>query len=327
MSVALAPNTDPSPSRESAGVRNLQQLIQLRWIAVIGQVLAIAYVHFALAILLPLQPMLLVLAMLVAYNLVSQIVVNDHRRVTNRALLFALLIDVATLTAQLHFSGGLTNPFVLLFLLHVVLGAILLRSVASWIIAAATTLCVLWLALYPGPVTLPADLSQGLVSLYVQGLLVCFAVVATLLVVFITRIGRILRERDARLAAMRQRAAEEEHIVRMALLASGAAHELGTPLSTLSVILGDWKHLPNFTSDPNCCRTWSRCRHRSCAARPSSAASCNPPAIPAARRRNRCGCATSSTISPMNGAPRARRNDSTTATNARTIHASSPIRG
>ena len=250
MSVALAPNTDPSPSRESAGVRNLQQLIQLRWIAVIGQVLAIAYVHFALAILLPLQPMLLVLAMLVAYNLVSQIVVNDHRRVTNRALLFALLIDVATLTAQLHFSGGLTNPFVLLFLLHVVLGAILLRTVASWIIAAATTLCVLWLALYPGPVTLPADLSQGLVSLYVQGLLVCFAVGATLLVVFITRIGRILRERDARLAAMRQRAAEEEHIVRMALLASGAAHELGTPLSTLSVILGDWKHLPNFTSDP-----------------------------------------------------------------------------
>lgn len=250
MSVALVTTPDFSPSRESAGARNLQQLIQLRWIAVVGQVLAIAYAHFVLAIDLPLQPMLLVLAMLAAYNIVSQIVVNDHRRVTNRALLFALLVDVATLTAQLHFSGGLTNPFVFLFLLHVVLGAILLRTVASWIIAAATTLCVLWLALYPGPVALPADLSQGLASLYVQGLLICFGLVATLLVVFITRIGRILRERDARLAAMRQRAAEEEHIVRMGLLASGAAHELGTPLSTLSVILGDWKHLPSFASDP-----------------------------------------------------------------------------
>ena len=250
MSVALVTAPDFSPSRESAGVRNLQQLIQLRWIAVVGQVLAIACAHFALAIDLPVQPMLLVLAMLVAYNIVSQIVVNDRRRVTNRALLFALLVDVATLTAQLHFSGGLTNPFVFLFLLHVVLGAILLRTVASWIIAAATTLCVLWLALYPGPVVLPADLSQGLASVYVQGLLICFALVATLLVVFITRIGRILRERDARLAAMRQRAAEEEHIVRMGLLASGAAHELGTPLSTLSVILGDWKHLPSFASDP-----------------------------------------------------------------------------
>ena len=258
MSVALVNTPDPSPSRRSqqpegrssTGVRNLQQLIQLRWLAVAGQVLAIAFVHTVLEIPLPLQPMLLVLLALVAYNLISQVVLAHRSRATNRALLLALLMDVACLTAQLHYSGGLTNPFVFLFLLHVVLAAILLRTVASWIIAAATTLCVVWLALYPGPVTLPADLSQGLVSLYVQGLLICFALVATLLVVFITRISRILRERDARLAAMRQRVAEEEHIVRMGLLASGAAHELGTPLSTLSVILGDWKHLPSFASDP-----------------------------------------------------------------------------
>src|SRR3546814_20566344 len=45
-------------------------------------------------------------------------------------------------------------------------------------------------------------------------------------------------------------AAEEDHIVRMGLLASGAAHELGTPLSTLSVILGDWHHEPAFQSNP-----------------------------------------------------------------------------
>lgn len=249
MSVALVSTPDSPTSRASAGVRNLRQLIQLRWIAVVGQVVAIAYAHFFLAVELPLRQMLLVLALLVAYNIASQVVATERRRVTNQALLFALLVDVATLTAQLHFSGGLTNPFVFLFLLHVVLGAVLLRTLASWIVAAATALCVLWLALYPGPVALPADLSQGLASLYVQGLLICFALVATLLVVFITRISRILRERDARLAAMRQRAAEEEHIVRMGLLASGAAHELGTPLSTLSVILGDWKRLPALASD------------------------------------------------------------------------------
>ena len=67
---------------------------------------------------------------------------------------------------------------------------------------------------------------------------------AILVVVFITRISHNLRRRDARLAAVRQRAAEEEHIVRMGLLASGAAHELGTPLATLAVILGDWKRIP-----------------------------------------------------------------------------------
>lgn len=58
-----------------------------------------------------------------------------------------------------------------------------------------------------------------------------------------------LRERDARLAAARRRRVEEEHIVRMGLLASGAAHELGTPLSTLAVILGDWQHDKRLTSN------------------------------------------------------------------------------
>jgi two-component system sensor histidine kinase RegB len=79
--------------------------------------------------------------------------------------------------------------------------------------------------------------------------LICFALNAALLVIFITRINRNLRARDARLADLRSRAAEEEHIVRMGLLASGAAHELGTPLSTVSVILGDWRRMPVITAD------------------------------------------------------------------------------
>ncbi|MBY0562468.1 HAMP domain-containing sensor histidine kinase, partial [Hyphomicrobium sp.] len=57
-------------------------------------------------------------------------------------------------------------------------------------------------------------------------------------------------ERDARLAALKQHAVEEDHIVRMGLLASGAAHELGTPLSSLSVILGDWRRVPAIASSP-----------------------------------------------------------------------------
>ncbi|RYF48278.1 MAG: HAMP domain-containing histidine kinase, partial [Comamonadaceae bacterium] len=91
---------------------------------------------------------------------------------------------------------------------------------------------------------------QGAPSLYTQGLLVCFLLNAILVVIFITRIGHNLRQRDARLASARQRAVEEEHIVRMGLLASGAAHELGTPLSTLAVILGDWKHDPLLAAHP-----------------------------------------------------------------------------
>jgi len=48
---------------------------------------------------------------------------------------------------------------------------------------------------------------------------------------------------------LKQRAAEEDHIVRMGLLASGAAHELGTPLASVAVILGDWRHMPKLRAD------------------------------------------------------------------------------
>ena len=96
----------------------------------------------------------------------------------------------------------------------------------------------------------PLNSTYKLADLYATGLVICFVLNAALLVIFITRIGRNLRAGDAALASLRQRAAEEEHIVRMGLLASGAAHELGTPLATMSVVLGDWKRMPQFSKDP-----------------------------------------------------------------------------
>lgn len=240
----------PEPARDITGLKNMQQLIQLRWIAVVGQVVTIFAVHFGFGIRLPLEPMLTVLGGLAAFNLVSYVRWRAPRTVTNSRLFIALLADVGTLTAQLYLSGGVTNPFVFLFLLQVSLGAVLLEAGSVWTLAVISSACVAGLALFSRPLPVPLDLDRGLASPYIQGLLVCFALNAGLLVTFISRIGRILRAHDARLADLRQRAAEEEHIVRMGLLASGAAHELGTPLATLAVILGDWARLPHFTSDP-----------------------------------------------------------------------------
>jgi two-component system sensor histidine kinase RegB len=250
------PATKPRAARatDRSGLRNMQQLIQLRWIAVTGQLVTILVVHFGIGIALPLAWMLAVLVALTAFNLGSQLWWRRRPRVSERALLIGLLVDVASLTAQLYLSGGITNPFVFLYVLQVALGTMLLRPSSSWIIAAATTACVLALGLLPTPVQIGMSASSGLANHYLQGLLICFLLVASLLVVFISRIARILRERDTRLAELRQRAAEEEHIVRMGLLASGAAHELGTPLSTLSVILGDWRHEPQIKGQPELAR-------------------------------------------------------------------------
>ncbi|HEX5539792.1 MAG TPA: ATP-binding protein [Methylophilaceae bacterium] len=228
----------------AAGHNNMLQLIQLRWIAVIGQITTIAVVTLGFGIHLPLPHMVEVLACLIAFNIASQLRWHERRMVTNRELSLALLIDVASLTAQLYYSGGITNPFAFLYLLQVILGAVLLEAKSTWTIVAITSACLAGLALFSRPMVLVAGHSFS--DLYVQGLLICFVLNAALLVFFITRINRNLRAGDAQLADLRQRAAEEEHIVRMGLLASGAAHELGTPLATLSVILGDWRRMPEF---------------------------------------------------------------------------------
>jgi two-component system sensor histidine kinase RegB len=236
---------------DATGLKNLQQLIQLRWIAVFGQLVTMAVVNLGFGIALPLQPMLLVLSGLILFNIISQLRWRTQRRVGNNELFLALLVDVAMLTAQLFLSGGATNPFTFLYLLQIALGAVLLQAWSVWTMVAVTLACFIGLVVFGWPLALPRDFENGLASHYMQGILVCFILNAALLVIFIMRISRNLQERDARLAGLRQRAAEEEHIVRMGLLASGAAHELGTPLATLAVILGDWQRMPALTADPD----------------------------------------------------------------------------
>ncbi len=241
----------PPAATDTTGRKNLQQLIQLRWLAALGQVMAITVAAGVFDVPLPLPTMLSVLGGLVAFNLVSLVWLRRRREVSNSELFVSLLLDVGILTAQLYLSGGTGNPFVFLYLLQVTLAAILLQPWSTWMLVGVTGVCFIGLAIWGQPLPLPLDHDLGLGSLYVQGLLICFALNAALLVIFVSRISRNLRGRDARLADLRQRAAEEEHLVRMGLLASGAAHELGTPLATVAVILGDWRRMPGFAHDPD----------------------------------------------------------------------------
>jgi len=233
-----------------AGRKNLQQLIELRWIAVAGQLATILVVNFLLDVQLPLVEMLTLLGVLALFNITSALRCRLSLPVSNGEIFAALLVDVAVLTGQLYYSGGISNPFVFLYLLQVAAATVLLRRYYIWAIVAVTVLGLVTLIEWHRPLAIPGLGSAALSAQYVGGLLVCFALNATLLVIFIGRMIRNLRQRDDSLAKLRQRAAEEEHIVRMGLLASGAAHELGTPLATLSVILGDWARMAPFAGEP-----------------------------------------------------------------------------
>ena len=243
------PRTPTGPSAESAAAENMRQLIQLRWIAVAGQTVTILLVHFGLGAALPLLEMLGVALALAAANLLATMALPRHR-VEDGEVMVALLLDMAALTLQLYFSGGATNPFISLYLLQVVLGAILLPPMLVAVLLAATALAYALLSMRYVPLMLPGGLMADSTQLFAIGRWIAFVMVAGLLVLFIVRISRNLSARDAYVADLRQHAAQEEGIVRMGLFASGAAHELGTPLGTLSVILADWRRMPAIAGDP-----------------------------------------------------------------------------
>lgn len=243
----------PGLLESMTGHRNMLQLIQLRWFAVLGQVLTLLVVSLGLGIHLPLPPMLEVLICLVAFNIASTLRWRERAQASPRELFVALLVDVAALTTQLYFTGGAANPFVSLYLLQLILGTLLLEPRLALSLAAVMLACLCGLTLFARPLAWPEDPHHGLGSVYIQGTLLSFAINAGLLVMFMSRIQDNLRQRDARLALLRQRAGEQRNIVRMGLLASGAAHELGTPLATMSVIVGDWRRMPLVAGDVALC--------------------------------------------------------------------------
>jgi two-component system sensor histidine kinase RegB len=235
-----------TPSRSSVIL-----LTQLRWTAVIGQLATIVIVSSVLKIRLPLAPLLLAPLLLMLINLSVAGLIQRRRAFSQRELFSALMIDVVALCWQLYHSGGATNPFTFLFLLQIVIGAIILEARWSWLVALNASLCMALLTFHYEPLELPAPYAANPFRLYILGSLFCFVLAAVLLIVFVVRLDRNRRESDGQLAALRQQAAEEDHIIRMGLLASGAAHELGTPLSSISVILGDWSREPAIAGDPD----------------------------------------------------------------------------
>lgn len=223
---------------------NLLQLLCLRLIAIFGQVATILFVRYFLHIALPLAAMFSVLLLLVIVNCVSFYRYKFQENIRDKSLFIELLFDVAALTAQLYFSGGISNPFISLFLLQVIIGAILLQRIYAWLIAAITILCYIWLSFnYQELHAFHHHEDGDLFNLHLHGMLISYVFAAILLLIFVTKIIKNLREGDEKINLLKRQSLEKEQVIRMGLLATGAAHELGTPLSTISVILGDWKKM------------------------------------------------------------------------------------
>jgi two-component system sensor histidine kinase RegB len=221
--------------------KNLWQLILLRYVAIIFQTLTIFFTHFLLKISLPLTEMFLVLGGLVILNFFSIGRFKNSKNISDKSLFFELFFDVSAFAMQLYFSGGASNPFISLFLLQVIIAAVLLQGNFAWLIATITTIYYILLSFYYQH--LHAFHQHGemnsFFNLHLQGMLISYILAAVLLLVFIGKIIENLRLRDLEIHKMK----EQNQMVRNAMIATSAAHELSTPLATISVILGDWKEM------------------------------------------------------------------------------------
>lgn len=218
---------------------NFSWLLRLRWGAIGGQLVVILVVYAGMHIPLQLDRVLGIVAVEVAINLGCAWWARRAQAVGEGTILFLMLCDVLLLTALLYHTGGAFNPFSFLYLVHIALGAVVLRPALTWTLVAASVACcsVLFIdhpRLRPEPLLLPAHLNH--LHLHLEGMWVGLVVGATFIVYFVQRVTRALAAREAELAAVRAVAARQEQFASLATLAAGAAHELSTPLSTIAVV-------------------------------------------------------------------------------------------
>jgi two-component system sensor histidine kinase RegB len=159
--------------------------------------------------------------------------------VSNIEFFVQLLIDVLGLSTLLYFSGGSTNPFVSLYLLPLTIAAAALPWIYTWVMAAITVCC--YSLLLFNYVPLPHDHDRHLVefNLHVIGMWLAFVLSTMIIAWFVVKMSTSIRDRDKDLARVREQALRNEQIIALGTLAAGAAHELGTPLSTMAVITGE----------------------------------------------------------------------------------------
>jgi two-component system sensor histidine kinase RegB len=148
-----------------------------------------------------------------------------------------LAIDLVGLSGLLFFTGGATNPFVFLLLPSVAIAAMTLP--VRWVAGVGALAIAAYSMLMVSFIPLPLADPQRAASLHLSGMWFTFVVATLMISWLIVRMTRALRERDAELASVREKALRDERVLAMGALAAGAAHELGTPLATLAVLASE----------------------------------------------------------------------------------------
>ncbi|MDO8944575.1 MAG: HAMP domain-containing sensor histidine kinase, partial [Desulfobacterales bacterium] len=166
---------------------------------------------------------------------------GNASRVSNSDLVaWAFVLDIGCLTGLLAMSGGPSNPFSLLYLVHITLAATILTKRWTWFLGFLATACfgLLFIAHRPVPAFGVHHHGDG-PSLHLLGMWAAFAVAAFLVALFSGKISELIRSHEESLRSMQIELARKDRLASLVTLAAGAAHELGSPLGTIAVVAKD----------------------------------------------------------------------------------------
>ena len=207
----------------------------------LGQVATALFVRYALSVDVPLGALAIAPVLVAVSNLLLAARVAhpeiSRKIATSTLVAWAFVLDTFCLTFQLMLSGGPTNPFSLLYLVHITLSAIILTKRWTWVLGALSTLCfgLLFRIYRPIPALEMNHPADG-INLHLSGMWVGFGVAAFLVALFSGKISELLRKHEDSLLRMQIELAKRDRLASLGTLAAGAAHELNTPLGTIAVV-------------------------------------------------------------------------------------------
>jgi two-component system sensor histidine kinase RegB len=221
---------------------NAKILNQVRLIAIIGQLILVLFSLWFLEIHLPL---LWVFGLLVLEIIFCTWNFWSNRKIipiSSSKLLLHIIFDSFILAGLIYFSGGPNNPFIYLLLLPIALGTLMLSLKGLILITLLQLLLYSLLNIYQRPLEL-GD-SSPLVSfhLHLTGMWVNFGLTVVLISIFgfITRQSMLQQQRKINL--LREKQLKDEQLLSLGIMSASAAHELGTPLATMAIVVDDLLH-------------------------------------------------------------------------------------
>src|SRR6266702_8948292 len=214
----------------------LDTILRLRWLAVLGQLAAIFIVANGLEFDVPVVPCVAIVALSALLNLALQIAFNPMQRLEPVYAAALLALNIVELAGLLFLTGGLQNPFSFLFLAPVLISSTALPVRLTMALGCLAVACASALVFFHLPLPWEGEDPLVLPPIYLLGvwLSILLAIGVTSLYAF--QVTEESRKLSDALAATELVLAREQHLTQLDGLAAAAAHELGTPLSTIFLI-------------------------------------------------------------------------------------------